>query len=80
MMRDRGARKPGGAFADLVGGRALNRIRGHCEMCGAGVNNHRRFCLPCTDARHDDAQKRMRARRRAARKELEATTPQPEAS
>lgn len=49
-MRDRGARTPSGSFADLTAA-PVNRVKGHCEMCGVGVDRRKRFCLPCYDAR-----------------------------
>lgn len=49
-MRDRGARRPSGSFAELTG-KPVNRVRGHCEQCGAGIDRRKRFCLPCYDER-----------------------------
>lgn len=61
-MRDRGGRRPSGAFADLVGGPASSRIRGHCERCGCGVDKKKRLCLPCAADQYDEKLAARRAR------------------
>lgn len=52
-MRDRGSHSPSGSFADLTA-KPVNRIRGHCERCGCGVDRRKRFCLPCYADRYEE--------------------------
>jgi hypothetical protein len=70
-MRNPGAYKPSGSFADFSGGKAVNRIRGYCEMCGTGIGRRGsrtpRFCMPCTDMRAQERYTRLRRARRQRR-------------
>jgi hypothetical protein len=49
-MRNKGSHSPSGSFADFTS-KAVNRVRGFCEMCGCGIDKKKRFCLPCYDER-----------------------------
>lgn len=66
MKYDRSGRRPTGGFADLTS-KPVNRVRGHCERCGCGVDRKKRLCLPCAADQYDEKLEARRARAKAAR-------------
>jgi hypothetical protein len=50
-VKKSGSHSPFGTLGDLQS-RPVNRIKGFCETCGAGLPNRgKRFCGPCYDVR-----------------------------
>lgn len=67
-MSDRGSHNPSGSFADFTTA-PINRVKGHCERCGAGLDKkgRKRFCLPCYDIRSQENIARNRLKYKLAR-------------
>ena len=69
-MRDRGSHNPSGSFADFTA-KPVNRVKGRCEYCGAGLPNKvKRFCGPCYDRRYQENAAAGRERRKKSKQTI----------
>jgi len=66
-MRDRGAYRPSGSFADLVGSPRITTIKAHCVRCGRALERKNKYCQPCSldAAKEQDSARRAQRDRRS---------------
>lgn len=62
-----GGWRPWGSIGDLTR-KLVNRRKGSCVRCGAGLDKGRKYCKPCVADVHAELVQKRKARRRAERK------------